>query len=580
MLNETGGDVSLPVYGVFQEMPREYRETVVAAALSHVETLPEDSRSSFLAMVRETISGIRGYRDSSKAPVGLLKQPIANRVVFDNALASGVLSIWMMQQEKLGVTVGSHLEANGIPAEYLDVDKCRFKGVWSLAAHRREIESFIESNPEFDANDVGLMLSCVSGKAPVDMPEEALAQGAEILALALEYLKSLPVAAPEWERDVPDFISEAVRINEAIGEERSYIDGLNAAIGEIKAGFAVFLAFFECEAGIWDAANLLPGSDVRETTQAVSELQSLLSEYGPIHPPAAILSDEMERAEARLALQRRIIQEVRKIRLSMNPLATPTEILPASPAAEDEGVAPGEPPPVSQAEYESVQSSNRDLRRDKERLERDARRREDELSESRQQTEQLEQEVKRLESELYESQRQEESWRIAYQAYDESQRRMEDDIDGAALGMDDVATAVELAARRFDGRLIFQLNSDSMVEDNPFGRPEQVWKALQWLATTYYDSRAGDITVTDFDLSIREACGWWYKGSQGETTMTMYRSSYTTKVDGKTYWLEEHIGKGTNRDARYTIRIAFDWDRDRRAVVVGYIGRHQQTEFS
>ena len=93
-------------------------------------------------------------------------------------------------------------------------------------------------------------------------------------------------------------------------------------------------------------------------------------------------------------------------------------------------------------------------------------------------------------------------------------------------------------------------------------------------------SRLGDIVVTDFDLSVRETCGWWYKPSQGETTMTSYRNSYTTQLDGKTYWLKEHIGKGTNRDARYTIRIAFDWDRERKAVVVGYIGRHQQTDAS
>ena len=62
--------------------------------------------------------------------------------------------------------------------------------------------------------------------------------------------------------------------------------------------------------------------------------------------------------------------------------------------------------------------------------------------------------------------------------------------------------------------------------------------------------------------------------------MSRYEKSYTTRVDGKRYTLVEHIGKGTTFDARYTIRIAFDWDRDRRQVIVGYIGRHQQTDAS
>jgi hypothetical protein len=90
----------------------------------------------------------------------------------------------------------------------------------------------------------------------------------------------------------------------------------------------------------------------------------------------------------------------------------------------------------------------------------------------------------------------------------------------------------------------------------------------------------GRLRVTNFDQSIKEACGWWYKSDQGETTVSRYRKSYTARAYGKTYRLEEHIGKGTNFDARYTIRIAFDWDDDLRQVIIGYIGRHQQTDAS
>ena len=59
-----------------------------------------------------------------------------------------------------------------------------------------------------------------------------------------------------------------------------------------------------------------------------------------------------------------------------------------------------------------------------------------------------------------------------------------------------------------------------------------------------------------------------------------FEKSYTTRVDGKRYTLVEHIGKGTTFDGGYTIRIAFDWDRGKRQVIVGYIGRHQQTDAS
>ena len=146
--------------------------------------------------------------------------------------------------------------------------------------------------------------------------------------------------------------------------------------------------------------------------------------------------------------------------------------------------------------------------------------------------------------------------------------------------VESVFDAVEIAKGRFRQELVFAPNSESSIEDNPFTDPLRVWEALEWLGTTYYASRMGRLRVTDFDQSIKEACGWWYKGDQGETTVSRYEKSYTTRFGGKRYTLLEHIGKGTTFDARYTIRIAFDWDREKRQVVIGYIGRHQQTDAS
>ena len=179
-----------------------------------------------------------------------------------------------------------------------------------------------------------------------------------------------------------------------------------------------------------------------------------------------------------------------------------------------------------------------------------------------------------LETELFSSQEREDSWRLAYRsAVDGSYEEEAEDAPQIAS----VNDAVELARSRFRQEMVFAPNSESNIEDNPFTDPQRVWQALQWLGTTYFASRMGRLRVTDFDQSIKEACGWWYKGDQGETTLSRYEKSYTTRVDGKRHSLEEHIGKGTTFDARYTIRIAFDWDRERRQVIVGYIGRHQQT---
>ena len=600
-INETDEQLGLPVHSVFHKMSPEYRAAVVARALSHLDSVAAAQRNDFLTLVRDNVKGVGGFRDSSKAPIPRLRQPVAESVMLSNSLACGVIALWIESHTELKRLVEVHLESAGIAVETLDLAHGKFEGEWPQDTYEREMERFGGLYSDFDEDDVGLMFHCVSGKIPVNMTEEGDNEdhwpepASGILAEALAYLRSLPITAPEWVQEVPGFIRLAIGIMELNVTKREKALSIDSKLSSLKASFADLLEFFECDTGLWTAENFLRCSNPAEAVLLASELESLLAEYQNIHLPAPVMSEERERAVRRADLQGRILETIDQIGEALassvptsevQPFLPPREIprdsshTPAYeqvPNAESPGMDTASPPAseldapaddtgsgaaaagVSMEEYESVQSLNLTLEQDKERLE---------------------QEVKRLESELYESQQKEEGWRTAYYEYDESRKGPDEDIEGEALGLDDVAKAVARAAARFQDRLLFQLNSDSTVDDNPFERPDQVWKALQWLATTYYDSRLGDIAVTDFDLSVREACGWWYKGSQGETTLTRYSNSYTTRYAGKTYWLKEHIGKGTNRDARYTIRIAFDWDRERKAVVVGYIGRHQQTDQS
>ena len=76
---------------------------------------------------------------------------------------------------------------------------------------------------------------------------------------------------------------------------------------------------------------------------------------------------------------------------------------------------------------------------------------------------------------------------------------------------------------------------------------------------------------------IGEACfGWTCKTSQRgqrEESIAKYREWYETLADGKTWYLGAHIGKGTSRDPRHTIRIGFARDEEGHRVIVGFIGR-------
>ncbi len=48
------------------------------------------------------------------------------------------------------------------------------------------------------------------------------------------------------------------------------------------------------------------------------------------------------------------------------------------------------------------------------------------------------------------------------------------------------------------------------------------------------------------------------------------------QFEGRKWKLGEHIGTGTSKDARHTIRAGFAWDKDDKRVMVGFIGQHQR----
>ena len=141
-----------------------------------------------------------------------------------------------------------------------------------------------------------------------------------------------------------------------------------------------------------------------------------------------------------------------------------------------------------------------------------------------------------------------------------------------------VAEVIEKANKMYSLQLAFALNSSSEVKRCPFLYPNEVWQALQWLATTYYNARMHRKGESDFDRSIRKSCTWRYTAHQSRATMARNQKAYTTRIYGKNYILQEHIGTNRSGNPQHNIRIAFGWDAEMEKVVIGYIGLHQPTQ--
>ena len=557
----------------------DYRATVVSRVLNEFRNLPNSARNALKAAVNDTVSLPTGGFRRGRAGQALetmhtiLQEPIESEIRVSNKLATAVLRGWAESHTPLREEITRYLEGKGLDTDGPNLAQNRFHTVWEPKRWEAEWEEFTQAHEEFDRDDAGLMLSYVSGKLPFLEPgeKEISAVVSERLAAALACLRGLPPTAPEWTSVVPRFIESLSALVDDKAAELRWADDFDAVLQSVRTEFAELLAFFEQDTETWAAARVSREADTAAALGSAERLRSLLSEYQPIHERAPGISEERERIHQRDKLQPSILETAQEIDLLMtedpsNPAYIPPPTLTErdAPASETlrEPVA-AQPPGVSADEFAALQSENQSLHGDTRAL----------SSENRD----LREEVELLKAELYESQEMEESWRLAYLS---SKGGVHDAIADTPREIESVNAAVEAAKERFKGQLTFAPNSESEIEGNPFIRPEKVWEALQWLATTYYKSKMGQLRVTNFDQSVKEACGWWYKGDQGETTMTRYRNSYTTHAHGRTYQLAEHIGKGTNFDARYTIRIAFNWDDGLRRVIVGYIGRHQQTDAS
>ena len=602
---EGRGCVSLSY--LFLKMAPAFREEVVRQALV--------SREQVSAGAREALSGaiskhavVNGFRNATLAPPFMLLDTVARKAQVAADLASALLGVWVESKGPLRAVVAGHLEAAGVATPLLELPGPEIRIGRGDHPLVEAADSFQTSHPEADADEIMLLMELLVGTMVTDeTPEDGVENSlADTLAATFKTLSSLPPTSLEWQDIIPNFVSSITSLVDAKEAERNLAVNLDRALADIWESHPELIKFFQWNTTRWRAANLSPDAEIVKTHGLAVELKELLSRYAPIHELAPVATEEIHRTKQRLELLPGILEVGRALDEMMQPGDDANDSGPDDGPADDSpepsdnrgGGANAGPATVSQPGEAEVAQPQPDIETAgppssaKEGLtpippldhfeeapscdiESYMLLRMDNLD-LEQENNDLENEVQSLKKQLFESRNEGEGWRQAL-AYHDSGAGGEAE---EATGVRDVASAVELARERFEGRLLFRFNSDSTIEDNPFKWPELVWKALEWLATSYYDSRIGYATNADMDLSCRSVSGMWYKSSQHDTTMTAFRNSYTTKVGGRTIWLDEHIGKGTGFDPRRTIRIGFDWDHTLQKVIIGYLGQHQRTSVS
>ena len=601
-----------------QWMQEEYAPAVVRQALDAREQVSSEVKRALDTAIRS--SGVRvpggGFRPQTvhRAPSHHLQMPVFRKMQESDELVGAILRVWEASKTELYEMIVQHLQGMDEPTYGPDRKMGCFRGIWDAKDWDANRDIFLAEHDRFDQDDVGLMLWCVSGKIPVPTTAEVekSTEGVDF-ARWQDLMRALPPDAPQWE-EAQDFTAAVAEIVAAKEKERSLVavNTLKAKVTNIREQFSDELAYLERDMDLWISPAPVHPSIAAQVLGQAEFLRSLLAQYQPIRDQAEVRSEEQMRATRRAELEAEIIAALGEMERFLS-IAQPPEQVEAP--VEESGAAPELAPvavadvvadnlvvdigvavsndalaveqtpiveaqpvqPVKEAPAPVAAGAAQDTKVEAVPMNLESAASQENNASLLLDFQSLRDEIENLKSELHSRKDNEEYWRNAYVDAAKNAAKGEEPFEEISRPRD-VNSAVVLAEKRFSDELLFQLNSKSWTKNNPYEDPQAVLDALEWLATTYYRSRIGEISIPKLDDSIYEACRWRYASNQSEVTMGQYESYYKTVVGDQAYWLGEHIGRGSSKDPVNTIRIAFYWEKEQRRVIVGYIGQHQQTD--
>lgn len=145
-------------------------------------------------------------------------------------------------------------------------------------------------------------------------------------------------------------------------------------------------------------------------------------------------------------------------------------------------------------------------------------------------------------------------------------------------GIETMQDVLESIDGQYQDSIMILKKARNSCKKSKYNNPEQVFKALEWLATRYLSARKGT-GGNDLEKSCLEQTGMNYRHKQSRVTMGENPSDYFVKWNKKKVPLMEHLVQGSSGDEQSTIRIAFFYDDSAEKVVVGYIGKHQRNRY-
>ena len=558
-------------------LPEDHKR-IVSALIDNLDNLSKDQRARLRRYIQ--VDPVPGYKDSFKAPPPRLKLHISDSMNRRPIFASGISEIWAQTLPELRLAAAKRLD--DLPTEVFK-DAQEDPAFWE-----KQVAALAQAQPEHDKNDVLIMMKVChtqkleNARESNNQPDPPEAPISGVLSLVIEdYLRPLPAHLPEWENEIPNFLAQIAELVERKKKDRQEADKLDTDLQRLQENYATECAFFGNSNSNWDVAHLPTDNAISQAKSIITELAPLLQEYRPVSQIAPTYSEEQalrrQRQDLEAAIAPLFTQMNDLIKFAAQSAASSNAIKSTQPGLSQQIIHEANIKDLEKTQKE-ISAELHDIKRENARhtQERDAIKAENARLQADNEgltadLQQLKEENSALQTELYDSENQANYWRNQHEAATANSK-----APLIPAKFDSIAAAIEFSEERHPEKLLINLNRKSDTTDF-YHSPNQVWGALDWLATTYHDAQTGESPNKDLDASLRQVCsGWSYSPHQSEDALNRYTEWYETTVGDKTYTLRKHISKGVRRGAKNIIRIAFEWDDENRRVVVGYIGPHQQ----
>lgn len=141
-----------------------------------------------------------------------------------------------------------------------------------------------------------------------------------------------------------------------------------------------------------------------------------------------------------------------------------------------------------------------------------------------------------------------------------------------------LADIAEWAAENSD-RIVILPRAIKATQKSSYHNAEHLFDALEILADVYTAVKRGSMERTELRRRC-DALGLDLGGSVDRSVAGEAGDEYFVRWRGDRRFLDQHLGRGTARDPRYTMRVYFTWDEVDQTVVVGSMPAHLTASMS